>query len=137
MLLTGGNPCALARRDHDGDGDYDEFDATIEDLLHGTGVGNTAEEISALNAANAVHEFFEDVGQLFDGNPGNDSFFDGGMGAGDEVPTEGPSGSVAPVYFVSEGEHYMFAVGVFTYLGGGVGARWDYVGDGNMDIFPP
>jgi hypothetical protein len=84
-LNTFGSGTPNWRKDRDGDGDYDSFDRTITDAEN-NGTPLTLDERVNLANANSLHEFIEDVQELFDNNPNNDSFFDGGNGSGKETP---------------------------------------------------
>ena len=93
MLVAGGfnKPQEVrddGKRDRDGDGDYDQFDRIII-AAEQKGVPLNMDERANLAWANALHEVAEDVAELFDDNPDNNSFFDGGNGSGNETPSPG------------------------------------------------
>lgn len=112
--------------DHDLDGDYDHFDALHQSLIDNPEIalGQAAEERADYLSDNMIWEFFEDIGELFDSNPNNDSFVDGGNGSGNETPThqsilpaQGPY--QFPVQLDFDGVGYSFLNGNFTIQGGG------------------
>ncbi len=115
--------------DHDGDGDYDQFDAAVQDILDNpeNSLGRAQEEIADLALGNALHEFFEDIGELYDGNPNNDSFTDGGNGSGNQTPLEpgySPGGGI-PVILTFGDFTYSFADGNFSIISGPGGGGGD------------
>lgn len=122
--------------DHDGDGDYDEFDELHQGIIDNpeSALGMAQELRDQFVYDNAVHEFFEDVGELFDGNPNNDSFTDGGNGSGNQTPLEpnySPGGGI-PVVLTFGDFTYSFVNGNFSLIGGGLGD-----GGGGGDGFSP
>lgn len=111
--------------DHDGDGDYDEFDALHQQLIDdpASGLGQVAELRSQYIWQNAIHEFGEDVAELFDGNPNNDSFTDGGNGSGNQTPLEpgySPGGGI-PVILTFGDFTYSYLNGNFSLIDAGSG----------------
>lgn len=114
--------------DLDNDGDFDGFDQTLQIYLDNPGLalGELQEIRTDLALQNAIHEVAEDFGEMFDGNPNNDSFFDGGNGSGNETPTDWslwPPGSDP----VNESFTFNFGGQSWTYW---QGANFTYVGDG-------
>jgi hypothetical protein len=81
-------PAIQQRLNLDGDGDHDHFDRQEAFAQHVGLVGSADNPLMDPNnpLMNNIHEFFEDVGELFDTNPTNDSFSDGGNGSGNETP---------------------------------------------------
>jgi|CXWL01.1.fsa_nt_gi hypothetical protein len=106
--------------DHDGDGDYDQFDEAHQEIIDHPEIalGQAAEERGEILRQNILWEFMEDIGELFDGNPNNDSFMDGGNGSGTQTPLPGSGGGV-PVYWEFDSVTYSFWNGNFTIIGGG------------------
>jgi hypothetical protein len=84
IVVTGSGP------DLDSDGDYDSFDRELG-FWRDRGMMGNFETIHEPDdpLPNLFHEFFEDIFELFDGNPNNNSFTDGGNGSGNETPTPG------------------------------------------------
>lgn len=100
---------------------------------------------------NAFHELLEDFSELFDDNPLNDSFTDGGNGSGNE-DSDGPApdpdlsiypdgwpspGGGVPVVLSFQGTDWEHLNGNFTNLGpsdtGGGGGGFDpQLGDGGL-----
>lgn len=117
-------------QDHDNDGDYDQFDQIHQTVIDNpeSALGEGQEIIANAILENALHEFLQDVAELFDDNPNNDSFQDGGLGAGDEVPEmsywpDGPGGGL-PVVLTFDNVTYSFVGGNFSIIefgGGGPG----------------
>lgn len=127
-------------QDLDHDGDYDSYDQQLQIYQDNPelALGELSEVRSDLFWQNLVHEFAEDVAELLDDNPDNDSFTDGGNGSGNEPPTEQsplPPGQdpgapwAFPVTVTLGGFNYDYFNGVFTLIGAGPGG-----GGGGGDI---
>jgi hypothetical protein len=109
--------------DRDGDGDFDGFDANTEAVLAQNlpDVLETA-TIAEIKSQNNFWEFYEDVLELFDSAPNNNSFSDGGNGSGDETPDPNPNNEN------SLWEHD----GPYNYSFEFDGVAYEYTGQGNF-----